>query len=158
MGGRNSFMSIAKKLMETLKEEVKSASIQVEESYHRLVALFPLQPIVTKDQHAIALKVIERLISFVNNGTEDEGIKIYLNTLVKLVGEYERENYKSNPVSGREMLAYLMDLQGLTQKDLAKEVGGQPIVSKILKGERDLNIRQVKALAKRFKVSPEVFI
>lgn len=56
------------------------------------------------------------------------------------------------------MLAYLMNLQGLTQKDLAKEVGGQPIVSKILKGERDLNIRQVKALAKRFKVSPEVFI
>lgn len=51
-----------------------------------------------------------------------------------------------------------MDLRELTQKDLAKEVDGQPIVSKILKGERDLNIRQIKALAKRFKVSPEVFI
>ncbi len=151
-------MSISKELMETLKEEVKSASNQVEESYHKLVALFPLQSIVTKDQHAIALKVIERLISFANNGTQDGGTKVYLNTLVILVGEYERENYKSNPVSGREMLAYLMSLQGLTQKDLAKEVGGQPIVSKILKGECDLNIRQIKALAKRFKVSPEVFI
>ena len=51
-----------------------------------------------------------------------------------------------------------MDLQGLTQSDLAKEVGGQPIVSKILKGERELNLRQIKALAKRFKVSPKVFI
>jgi HTH-type transcriptional regulator/antitoxin HigA len=158
MGGRNSFMSIAKKLMKTLKEEVKSTSIQMDKSYHKLVALFPLQPIVTKDQHTIALKVIERVISFVDNETEDEGIKVYLKTLVKLVGGYERENYKSQSVTGREMLAYLMDLQGLTQKDLAKEVGGQPIVSKILKGERDLNIRQVKALAKRFKVSPEVFI
>ncbi len=158
VGGRNSFMSIAKKLMKTLKEEVKSTSIQMDKSYHKLVALFPLQPIVTKDQHTIALKVIERVISFVDSETEDEGIKVYLKTLVKLVGEYERENYKSQSVTGREMLAYLMDLQGLTQKDLAKEVGGQPIVSKILKGERDLNIRQVKALAKRFKVSPEVFI
>lgn len=150
--------ALQKKLMKTLKEEVKAASSKVGESYHKLVVLFPLQPIVTKDQHAIALKVIEKLVSFVNNGTEDEGIKVYLKTLIKLVGEYERENYKSNAVSGREMLAYLMELQGLTQKDLAKEVGGQPIVSKILKGERDLNIRQIKALAKRFKVSAEVFI
>ncbi len=61
-------------------------------------------------------------------------------------------------VSGAEMLAYLMDLQGLIQSDLAKELGGQPIVSKILKGERELNLRQVKALAKRFNVSPQVFI
>jgi HTH-type transcriptional regulator/antitoxin HigA len=54
--------------------------------------------------------------------------------------------------------AYLMELQGLNQTDLSKELGGQPVVSKILKGERELNLRQVKALAKRFKVSPEVFI
>ncbi len=56
------------------------------------------------------------------------------------------------------MLAYLMDIQGLKQTDLTKELGGQPIVSKILKGERELNLRQIKALAKRFKVSPELFI
>lgn len=56
------------------------------------------------------------------------------------------------------MLAYLMELQGLNQTDFSKELGGQPVVSKILKGERELNLRQVKALAKRFKVSPEVFI
>lgn len=56
------------------------------------------------------------------------------------------------------MLAYMMALQGLKQTDLSKELGGQPVVSKILKGERELNLRQVKALAKRFKVSPEIFI
>lgn len=56
------------------------------------------------------------------------------------------------------MLAYLMYLQGLNQSDLAKEVGDQPIVSKILKSERELNLCQTKALAKRFKVSPQVFI
>ena len=56
------------------------------------------------------------------------------------------------------MLAYLMDLQGLKQADLATELGGQPIVSSILNGTRDLNLRQIKALAKRFKVSADVFI
>lgn len=79
-------------------------------------------------------------------------------TLVELVGDYEREQFKTSTVSGAEMLAYMMELQGLTQADLSKELGGQPVVSKILKGERELNLRQVKALAKRFQVSPEVFI
>ena len=88
----------------------------------------------------------------------DEGIKIYLKTLSDLISDYEGSKFKTGAVSGKEMLAYLMELQSLTQTDLAKELGGQPIVSKILKGERELNLRQIKALAKRFKVSPEVFI
>lgn len=74
-------MSISKKLMETLKEEVKSASYQVEESYHKLVALFPLQSIVTKDQHAIALKVIERLIFLLIMELKMEELKY---TLIRL--------------------------------------------------------------------------
>ena len=51
-----------------------------------------------------------------------------------------------------------MELKGLTQSNLARELGGRPIVSKILKGERELNLRQIKALSKRFKVSPEILI
>jgi HTH-type transcriptional regulator / antitoxin HigA len=125
----------------------------------KLVEVFPLQPITAKGQHEMALKVLEKLISFVNEENQtDEGAEVYLNTLAELVGDYERNHYKASAVSGAEMLAYLMDLQGLNQTDLAKELGGQPIVSKILKGERELNLRQVKALAKRFKVSPQVFI
>jgi HTH-type transcriptional regulator/antitoxin HigA len=61
-------------------------------------------------------------------------------------------------VSGREMLAYLMELKGLIQTDVAKELGGQPHVSKILKGERELNLRQIRELAKKFKVEPALFI
>ena len=47
---------------------------------------------------------------------------------------------------------------GLTQTDLAKELGGQPNVSKVLKGERELNLRQIRALAEKFKVEPNLFI
>lgn len=107
----------------------------------------------------VALKVLEKLISYINEQkTSDEGTEIYLKTLSELVGDYEKNQFKIPSVSGAEMLAYLMKLQGLNQTDLSKELGGQPVVSKILKGERELNLRQVKALAKRFKVSPEVFL
>lgn len=34
----------------------------------------------------------------------------------------------------------------------------QGVVSEILNAKRDLNVRQIRALAKRFHVSPTVFI
>ncbi|MEI8347479.1 MAG: helix-turn-helix domain-containing protein [Pseudomonadota bacterium] len=152
-------MSIAKKLMETLGKDINPSKTKVSDSYIHLVELFPLQVITTKTQHLAALKVIQKLISFIADGkVQDEGIRVYLQTLSELVGDYEKKTFNTTAVSGKEMLTYLMELQGLTQKDLAQELGGQPIVSKILSGERELNLRQIKALAKRFKVSPEVFI
>ncbi len=75
---------------------------------------------------------------------------------MELAGEYEITNYEGPKTSGAEILAYLMELQGLNQSDLSNELGGQSIVSQILKGKRQLNLRQIKALAKKFKVSPDV--
>jgi HTH-type transcriptional regulator/antitoxin HigA len=88
----------------------------------------------------------------------NSGIDIYFKTLVELVDAYEKAHHQAPKTSGEDMLAYLMELQGLNQSDLSNELGGQSVVSQILKGKRELNLRQVKALAKRFKVSPEVFI
>ncbi len=49
-------------------------------------------------------------------------------------------------------LAFLMDQHGLRQCDLP-EVGAQSVVSAVLSGKRDLNLRQIQALAKRFGVA-----
>jgi HTH-type transcriptional regulator/antitoxin HigA len=152
-------MSVAKNLIQSLKEETKASRTKVSSTYLELVELFPLQPITSEKDHKIALAVVEKIIMFIaTDKNPDEGINIYLNTLSDLVNDYENGKYKFSATSGKEMLAYLMELKGLTQSDLAKELGGQPIVSKILKGERELNLRQIKALSKRFKVSPEIFI
>jgi HTH-type transcriptional regulator/antitoxin HigA len=152
-------MSTAKNLIQSLKEETKDSRNKVSSTYLELVELFPLQKINTEKEHKIAISVVEKIITFIaTDKNPDKGINIYLNTLTDLISDYENDKFKVGIVSGKEMLAYLIELQGLTQSDLAKEVGGQPIVSKILKGERELNLRQIKALSKRFKVSPEVFI
>ena len=60
-------------------------------------------------------------------------------------------------VSGVEVLRYLMEEHGLRQSDLP-EIGSQGVVSEILNGKRDLNVRQIRELAKRFHVAPAVFI
>ncbi|HSI61101.1 MAG TPA: transcriptional regulator [Ideonella sp.] len=54
------------------------------------------------------------------------------------------------------VLASLMEEHGLTQSDLP-EVGAQSVVSAVLAGKRQLNLRQVKALAQRFSVPLELF-
>lgn len=46
---------------------------------------------------------------------------------------------------------------GLRQSDLP-EIGSQGVVSEILVGKRELNIRQVRALSERFGVSAATFI
>lgn len=55
------------------------------------------------------------------------------------------------------MLRYMMREHGLTQSELPG-VGAQSVVSEILSGKRQLNLRQIRWLAERFKVSMETFI
>lgn len=49
-----------------------------------------------------------------------------------------------------------MAQHGLGQSDLA-EVATQSVISEILSGKRQLNIRHIKALSERFKVSADTF-
>ena len=55
------------------------------------------------------------------------------------------------------VLTSLMEEHRLKQSDLP-EIGAQSVVSAVLAGKRQLNQRQVKALAKRFGVPLEVLI
>jgi len=74
-----------------------------------------------------------------------------------LIEDYEDEHIpepEGDPIS---VLKYFMEEYELKQKDLS-ELGSQGVVSEILNGKRDLNLRQVKALTERFKVPASVFI
>src|SRR5260221_543538 len=63
----------------------------------------------------------------------------------------------NGPGSGLRALKHLMQANDLTQKDLP-EIGSQGVVSEILTGKRELNVRHIRALAARFKVSPAAFV
>lgn len=71
--------------------------------------------------------------------------------------EYDDAQNPMDEVTGLKMLRFLMDQHGLRQQDLS-ELGSQGVVSEILKGKRELNLRHIEALALRFKVPPEVFL
>lgn len=58
---------------------------------------------------------------------------------------------------GRTALAFLMQQHGLGQTDLPK-VATQSVISDILNGKRQFNLRQIKSLCERFNVSAETFL
>lgn len=80
-----------------------------------------------------------------------------IDTLGTLIKDYEDRKIKEPKADPVGTLKYLLEEHGLQQKDL-KEIGSQGVVSEILNGKRQLNLRQVVALSKRFSVSPSVFI
>jgi len=115
-----------------------------------------LSTLHTKEQYEQAVNWMDSLIDEVSE-KEDSSIESLIDTLGTLIKDYEERNVpepKGEPV---ECLQYLMAEHNLKQSDL-KELGSQGVVSEILKGKRQLNVRQIKALSKRFNVSPAVFI
>jgi len=67
------------------------------------------------------------------------------------------EHHPLPATTGVQALKFLMEQHGLKQGDL-HEIGSQGVVSEILAGKRDLNIRQIRALSERFGVSPATFV
>ena len=78
-------------------------------------------------------------------------------TLGTLIHAYEEEHFPIPESTGVDVLRFLMDEHGLTQSDLP-EVGSQGVVSEVLNGKRELNVRQIRSLAGKFKVSPAAFV
>ena len=119
-------------------------------------ALEPILTIRNEDEYDRAVATLNELLDEI--GT-DEKHPLYglLDTLGTMIAAYEDANLELPEASGGETLAYLMEEHGLRQSDLP-EVGSQGVVSEILSGKRELNMRQIRALAGRFGVSPAVFI
>ena len=74
-----------------------------------------------------------------------------------LIEDYEAAHHPLPDVTGVQALKFLMAQHGLKQSDL-REIGSQGVVSEILTGKRDLNIRQIRALSERFGVSAATFV
>lgn len=119
---------------------------------------------------------IKNIFSVPHTELEYKNLVSLLDSLIDEVGENEShplsslmesignliETYENNyipPVSGTplEALRYLMEEHNLKQSDLSI-IGSQGVVSEILKGKRNLNIRQIKELSSKFNISPLVFI
>ncbi|HGM5019483.1 TPA: type II toxin-antitoxin system HigA family antitoxin [Pseudomonas aeruginosa] len=73
-----------------------------------------------------------------------------------MISAYDADHYQTPTAPGHEVLRFLMQEHGLLQGDLP-EVGPQSVISAILAGKRQLNVRHIRALTARFNVPADVF-
>lgn len=104
----------------------------------------------------------EQLLAFVDETVDalgdqdDHPLWGLIAILADRIRDYEERVHPWPTLPPQRMLALLMEEHGLKQSDLP-EVGPQSVVSEILAGKRQLNLRQVTALSARFHVPMEVF-
>ena len=131
-------------------------NVMTQEIQNHWAAIRPIFSIRNEKEYDQAVARLNELLDEVGTN-EAHPLYELLDTLGTLVQAYEEHHHPMPEVSGAEMLRFFMEEHGLKQADLP-EVGSQGVVSEILSGKRELNIRQIRVLAKRFHVSPAVFM
>jgi len=123
-----------------------------------------------ESQTHVKLRTIESerhyraMISFMNDlldmvgDRETHPLMGLLDVVTAFVHDYEERNVEIPDATPAVVLGFLMEQNNLRQSDLAEDFGSQSNVSEVLSGKREINARQARALAKRFGVSPAVFI
>lgn len=116
----------------------------------------PLHPITSSRDYDFAVRALNALL---DAGAADENHKLapLADTLGEFISEYDEEHHQLPGASPVDVLKYLMLENDVRQADLP-EIGSQGVVSEILNGKRELNVRQITELARRFNVSPVVFL
>jgi HTH-type transcriptional regulator/antitoxin HigA len=78
--------------------------------------------------------------------------------LTLLVDCYEQAHNAIPAADAVSVLRFLIEQQGLTQRDLIPQFGSESAVSMFLRGQRKLTLEQVRRLSARFKIPADVFL
>ena len=112
-----------------------------EQDYHAALAL--VEELLLENPHSPLLEILcDRIAAYENSLPEVKNLRT----------EMDEIPY------GVAILRTLMDQHNLSMSDFAEEIGGKSMVSRVLRGERQLTLSHIRKLAKRFNIPPAVFI
>ncbi len=129
---------------------------EIMREYRRLRGRVPLGSLRTKKEYERAVEMLDAILDEIGED-EKHPMAELADAIAVFVERYENEHTSLPAGKPAEVLRFLMQEHGLRQSDL-REIGSQGVVSEVLAGKRELNARQIKKLAKRFGVSPAVFV
>lgn len=78
--------------------------------------------------------------------------------LTLLIESYEQAHYPIPCADAVSVVQFLMERQGLAQRDLVPQFGTESAVSMFLARHRKLTLKQVRNLSLRFKLPADVFL
>lgn len=115
-----------------------------------------IAPIRDETHYAQMTEMLEALLDETQGDANHPAMGL-IDIVGDLIEDYEAEHHPLPEATGVQALKFLMEQHDLKQSDL-HDIGSQGVVSEILTGKRELNIRQVRALGKRFGVSAATFV
>jgi predicted helicase/antitoxin component HigA of HigAB toxin-antitoxin module len=129
---------------------------EITQHINALRAQVPLSPIETEQEYDHAVNALNELLD-AGGADEHHPLAVLVTLLSDFIADYEDKQTPRPTITGRAMLAFLMEQHGLKQAALS-EIGSQGVVSELLSGKRELTTKHIKLLASRFNVPVSVFI
>ena len=115
----------------------------------------PLLAIRNEREYDAAVAQLNQLVDEIGDNPRNPRYR-FIDTLSVLIETYDEEHYRIPDASPVDLIKFLMEQHGLSQGDVP-EIGSQGVVSEILRGKRELNVRQIQALSRRFHLPVGAF-
>ena len=115
---------------------------------------------ITKGQYEFALTRIEELLPIVDDNTPtNDKNAVELSMMSDIVIAYEKENFPiAKPAISKIIQLYLEEV-GITQKQLAHEVGVSPSrINDYISGRSEPNLKNAGLLCKTLNIPPSVML
>jgi len=146
--------------IETLERKLKPLEAPIENDFLRWLYLhLPPQPMKNKRMHQAYRQAIAILMRETSelSAPNAAAVSQYLRSVIPFVSQFEKTEFPLGSATPEEVLGFLMEQNDLSQYALAKDLGGQPVVSEVLRGKRKLTREHIERLSKRFNVTPATF-
>lgn len=122
--------------------------------YADLVEILPPRPIHVESEYEEAVEMIHVMAGHKLARDQED----YLDALSTFVEAYEDIHYPIEKRSPAQILAHLMEQQGMSANDLGRLLGDKSLGSRILRGERELSKAHIRKLRDRFGFSADLFL
>ena len=124
---------------------------------------FPLDSIRDDAHMEAAMEVLYHLLAQRRHARAEgsdlsTGEQRYFRALSDLIYVCDQAHTEMAPLHGVDALRFLMEQNGLTQKDLVPLIGHPSAVSEILAGKRRLALPHIQKLAAYFRLPMDVFV
>lgn len=116
-----------------------------------------LRPIESPEHYEQVAAFLDSLMDKVRGEYNRHTLWPLVDYVTHLIGDYDAA-HPIEMLPAREMLRHYIDAAGLTQVSLAQAVKlDQSLISKHLRGERDINLDHARAYSAFFKAPLEIF-
>ena len=115
---------------------------------------------ITKEQYEFALERVEDLLPLVDDNTPVNDKKaVELTMMSDIVIAYEKEHYPIEKPTVAELIELSLEEKGMTQKQLAQEIGISPSrINDYISGRSEPTLKVVRLLCQILNIQPAAML